>query len=94
MSNFALSRRAEEDIDGILDFIVEDDPHGALGLYEDLLRLFERLGKHPKIGRERNAIARGVRSIPTGRYVLYFEPENPVEIIRILHSAMELEDIW
>lgn len=94
MSDFALSRRAEEDIAGILDFIAEDDPYAALSFYEDLLRLFERLGEHPKIGRERNEIAHGIQSIPTSRYVVYFEQENSVEIIRALHSAMELDDIW
>lgn len=94
MSDFALSCRAVEDVEGILDYIAQDDPHAALGLYENLERLFQRLAEHPKIGHERNEIAAGIRSIPTGRYVVYFEQENPVQIVRVLHSALDLDENW
>jgi len=94
VSDYALSRRAETDIEGILDYIAQDDPVSAVAFYESLDRLFRRLADFPKIGRERNEISIGLRSIPTGRYVIYFEQENPVQIVRVLHSALELDDAW
>lgn len=94
MSDYALSRRAESDIEGILDYIALDDPVSAVAFYESLNHLFQRLADYPKIGRERNEIAVGLRSIPTGRYIVYFELENPVQIVRVLHSALELDDAW
>lgn len=92
MSNFALSRRAEEDIEGILDYIAEDDPYAALDFYNSLERLFDHLAEHPKIGHYRPEISPGIRSIPSGRYVVFFEQEDPVQIVRVLHSAVELDE--
>lgn len=94
MSDYALSHRAETDIESILDYIAQDDPVSAVAFYESLDRLFQRLADYPKIGHERNEIAIGLRSIPTGRYVVYFELENPLQIVRVLHSALELDDNW
>lgn len=94
MSNYALSLRAETDIESILDYIAQDDPIAAVAFYESLDHLFHRLADFPKIGRERNEIAIGLRSIPTGRYIVYFEQENPVQIVRVLHSTLELDDTW
>ncbi|MDP4880005.1 MAG: type II toxin-antitoxin system RelE/ParE family toxin [Opitutales bacterium] len=94
MSNYALSQRAEEDIESILDYIAEDDPQAALSFYKDLERVFRRLARHPRIGRERNEITQGIRSIPIGRYLIFFELENPVQLIRVLHSAMDLDEAW
>jgi toxin ParE1/3/4 len=92
--DYVLSRRAEDDVESILDYIAQDDPYAALGFYENLERLFKRLAEHPKIGRERSEIAAGIRSIPTGCYVVYFELENPVQIVRVLHSALNLDEDW
>lgn len=94
MSNFALSQRAEEDIESILNYIAEDDPRAVLAFYKDLERVFRRLARHPKVGRERNEIAQGIRSIPIGRYLIFFELEKPVHIIRVLHAAMDLDEAW
>lgn len=80
MSDYALSLRAETVIEGILDYIAQDDPVSAVAFYESLDRLFQRLADFPKVGRERNEITIGLRSIPTGRYIVYFEQENPVKL--------------
>ena len=94
VSDYALSHRVEADIEGILNYIAQDDPVAAVAFHKSLEHLFQRLADYPKIGRERNEIAIGLRSIPTGRYVIYFELENPVQIVRVLHSALELDDAW
>lgn len=49
----------------------------------------------PKIGKERNDLFIGLRSFPTGKYIIFYqELEIGVEIVRVLHSSRNIEQIF
>lgn len=73
-------------------YISNDNPAAA---DRQLVSLLKRvLAEMPGIGRRRDKFARGVRSIAEGDYVvLYRVKNNAVEILRVLHGAMDPERV-
>jgi toxin ParE1/3/4 len=52
---------------------------------------FLQLQRNPDLGRVRDEIRRGYRSISCGRHVIvYRETDDMIEILRILHDRMDL----
>jgi toxin ParE1/3/4 len=53
------------------------------------------LAKQPGIGRMRDELAIGLRSLPIGRYVIfYLSLADGIEIIRVLHGARDIDTIF
>jgi toxin ParE1/3/4 len=49
------------------------------------------LAARPLAGRARDELIPGLRSVPHGRYVIFYLPiEDGVEIVRLLHGARDL----
>ena len=52
---------------------------------------FVMLLHHPKLGRTRDEIRRGYRSLPIENHVIFYRiGDNDIEIVRILHQRMEI----
>ncbi len=51
---------------------------------------FTRVAAQPAIGRPRDALRDGYRSIPVGRHVVFYRIlPDWVEVVRILHESMD-----
>jgi len=86
--------RALSDLAEIWDYIADDSEERADGFVALIDARFHALAKNPKIGRRRDELAVGLRSLPVGRYVVFYTPvPDGVEIIRVLHSARDLETL-
>ncbi|MBY6240165.1 type II toxin-antitoxin system RelE/ParE family toxin [Methylosinus sp. Sm6] len=86
------SARAEEDLIEIWAYVARDDESAADRLLDRLERKTRLLGENPKIGRERNDIAVGVRSTVCGSYLLLYRIEaDHVELVRYIHMRRSLE---
>jgi toxin ParE1/3/4 len=49
----------------------------------------------PHIGRARPELAPELRSVPEGRYVMFYRPlPDGVEIVRVLHGARDLDSVF
>ena len=60
-------------------------------LYETM----ESLGRNPGSGRHREELAMGIQSFPFGRYLIFYRAlTNSVEIVRVLHGARDIENIF
>lgn len=95
MADYIISPRAEKDIDKILLFIAADNLEASLKFHERLSNRFEILAENPKIGRERPEIKQDLRSFPEGSYlILYREWAGIVAIVRVLHGARDLDEIF
>jgi len=47
------------------------------------------------MGRARVELAPGVRSLPFGRYVIFYLPlHDGIDVVRVLHSARDIEAIF
>jgi toxin ParE1/3/4 len=53
---------------------------------------FRALAEQPLMGRERRELGKGIRSIATAPYVIFYEAlVNGVMIVRVLHGARDVE---
>lgn len=57
--------------------------------------LFRKLAAMPGIGRNRPELGEGIRSFPSGNYVIFYRTvEGGIEIMRVLHGARDIEKIF
>jgi toxin ParE1/3/4 len=87
-----LSEKAIADLDEIYSYIAEDDLASADRLADEFLEKFLMLAENPFSGRSRMELGVGFRSFPHRRYiVIYILFADGIEIIRVLHSARDVE---
>lgn len=44
------------------------------------------------MGRDRNELAKDLRSFPLGRYVIFYMPDtNGITVVRVIHSARDID---
>ena len=90
----ALVRRrpaAIADIFEIWDFIAEDRVSAADRWIDLLDQQFQLLATQPMLGRTRDELGPGIRSLPFGRYLIFYlaQPDG-IDVIRILHGARDI----
>ena len=86
---------AQADLRDIHDYIAEQDPDTALDYVTRLELACENLIKMPEAGRKRDELAPSLRSLPVGRYVIFYRiTKEGVEIERVLHGARDIESIF
>lgn len=52
--------------------------------------LMRQLGIHPALGAARDDVRPGLRSLPIGSHVIWYRvAENRIEVVRLLHTAMD-----
>lgn len=84
--------QAEADILEIWDYIAEDSMAEADRWVD---RLHEKLAiwaTQPTMGRARDELAPGVRSLAFGRYVVFFESlPDGIDVVRVLHGSRDID---
>jgi toxin ParE1/3/4 len=84
--------QAAVDILDIWDFIAEDSMADAdhwVDRLDEKLRLWST---QPLIGRIRPELAPEIRSMPFGRYVVFFLPlQDGIDVVRVLHSSRDTD---
>lgn len=82
------------DLQEIEEFISRSDARAAGRLIQNLGELCMVLGRHPKIGRRREYIVPGLRTISEGNYIICYRVEKTsIEIVRVLHGAQNINEI-
>jgi len=95
MPGFVLSADADTDIDDIWDFIAQNDPEQAARFLLKLLDLFVLIASNPLMGTEKPQIHADMRQFPYGSYSIFYRPDqNGVEIMRVLHSARDIPQLF
>ena len=83
---------AEIDILDIWDFIAEDSLIEADRWVDRLDEKFALWATQPLMGRCRDELASGVRSLAFGRYVVFFFPlPDGFDIVRVLHGSRDID---
>lgn len=86
-----LSRRAKEDLLEIWEFIADHDELAADRYIDHLRDRALELLHFPEVGRARNEILSGLRSLLARNQLLFYKLERQeVQILRILHGSMDL----
>jgi len=83
---------AFEYIADIWTYIAEDSESRADAFIDSIDSKFHDLAASPHIGRSRTELLPGLSSFPFGRYIIfYFIIPGGIEIVRVLHSARDID---
>ncbi len=87
--------QALADLAEIWSYIADDNVSAAdalAGLIDDKL---QTLSRQPSMGRARPELAAELRSLPVGKYTIFYLPlSNGVQIVRVLHGARDIDAIF
>lgn len=87
--------RAADDLIELWDYIAEDSVTRADAFIDDVDAKFHLLVEQPMLGRSREELAPGLRSLPLGRYVIFYEViSDGIAIVRVLHGARDLGSLF
>ena len=94
MSRVVLARRAKADLRDIGRYIAQHNETAAKRWVQKLRRTCQStIGTFPKCGTQRDDLLPGLRCFSVGSYVIFFRGRNPVEILRIVHGAMDASQL-
>ena len=94
MSKLSFSPLAVKDLDGILEYISQDNPTAATSFVELLKEKCQLLAQFPLLGAPRNSLAKGLRVFSVSNYVIYYRLEgNSIRIERVMHGARDMDSL-
>jgi toxin ParE1/3/4 len=90
-----ISPRASEDLTEIWCYIADDSVANADAFIDKLYETMQGLSRQPGSGRHREELASGIQSFPFGRYIIFYRAvAGGIEIVRVLHGARDIENIF
>lgn len=95
MSRVEVAPRARADVDEIWTYIARRELRAAERWVRQLIKRYQMLGRQPLIGESVGELSPGLRRIPFGNYVIYYEHDgNIVRIRRVVHGARDVSQFW
>ena len=91
---YEITQKARSDLIGIWEYTYENWSHQqADKYYEILIEKIEEIASRPHIGRNYERIKVGLKGVAIKSHIVFYRIENDiVEIIRVLHQRMDLEN--
>ena len=88
----SLSRRASHDLQLIQRYSFKQWGADQARAYDTVIeRALSRLQQHPNLGRDRDDLVAGLRTLPVGRHIIYYRLSSDALIVdRILHQRMNV----
>ena len=75
-----------------MGYIAEDSVVEADRWLDRLDEKFSLWASQPMMGRGRDELAPGIRSLVFGRYVVFFEPlRDGIDVVRVLHGSRDID---
>ena len=88
MRRVTFSDSAINDLSAILEYLEQYSPSYAEKLAEDIDRRTEQLALLPRLGRARDDLIAGLRSVAIDQYLVFYTfNDTEVSVIRIFHGA-------
>ena len=92
MARITRRPEAETDVIDLWGFIAEDSIAEADRWVDRLDERLQLWATQPMIGRARDELAPGIRSMAFGRYVVFFAPiRDGIDIVRVLHGSRDID---
>lgn len=96
MPSIVIRPKAISDLADIWAYIAEDSPRQA-DAFAARINPDLQLLRQPNLGRPRTELLDGLRSMPVGRYVIFYisrvRPRG-IEVVRVLHGARDLRPLF
>ena len=90
-----LAQQAKDDLVEIWLYIAADSPSAADKFIDYVHEQCGKLCSSPEIGRKRNELLPGIRSLPVKRYLVFYRvTSSTIEIARILSGYRDLETLF
>lgn len=91
-----LSEDAARDLDDAWDYIAhEESVSVADGILREIGKTYGLLSAWPLLGRKRDKLSPGIRSLPVNPYIIFYRiTEDVVRIVRILHQSRDTDLVF
>jgi toxin ParE1/3/4 len=96
MPSIVIRPKALADLADIWAHIAEDSLHQADAFAARVNSEFQLLARQPNLGRARPELLPNLRSMPVGRYIIFYiaRPRlRGIDIVRVLHGARDLKPL-
>ena len=94
MPRIIRTHQAREDLLDIWSYIARDNLTAADKLVRKIDEVLRLLSSQPKLGSPQDKYRTGLRCMPVGSYLIFYEPTSDgIRVIRVLHGARRLEDL-
>lgn len=95
-AKFSLTESAVQDIEEIADYLAQQSNFDrAEQFVQKFNEQFSRIAQFPGLGRQRNEISPGIRSLPIDTYLLlYIATGANVEILRVVSGFRDLSGLF
>lgn len=92
MIRITFTEQAAQDLEDIYEYIARDNIAAADNHRARLRKRWETLFDQPRIGRKRDEVRTGYRSVTEGDYVILYRlaGESELEIVRVVHGMRDL----
>lgn len=92
---YRIAKRAQTDLTDIMDYTFERWGLQQVALYQrDMVARMEALCDYPHLGRARDDLAAGVRSLLSGQHSLFYRIDpNEIVILAVMHQSADLSDV-
>lgn len=89
---YILSLEADKDLEDIFDFTTDKfGQEQAITYLDGLENALQGLSANPKLGRERNEIRKGLRSLNKESHVVFYRIlKDHIRVVRILHTSRDI----
>lgn len=95
MARFTRTAQAEEDLIEIWTYVAADNMDAADRLLDRFDDVCGQLAENPRMAPLREDLTKELRAFVVGRYLLlYRERSFGVEIVRVVHGARHLPDLF
>ncbi len=97
MKRLCLSKLAELDLDEVWYEIAKRSGSILIadGVIDSIERGFKAIRLHPEVGRKREDIDSGVRSLSMEKYIVYYrESGRSIEVSRVIHGMRDQKTVY
>ena len=95
MAKYEMTNKAVADLNSIWDYTVETWSESQADKYYDMLIDFcQVIADNPELGKNYDGIKSDLYGIKANRHIIFYRKriDQPIEITRILHGQMDLEN--
>jgi len=83
---------AETDLEEIWWYIAQDNPDAADRFLDKIEERCLTLAQFPSMGISRDELHPGLRSLPVGKYLIFYIPlDGGIEVVRVLSGMMDID---
>ena len=95
MARVVRTEQAQADLEEILDYLDEHSPDAADRFADMFKEKTEAVARMPEMGRAREELAPGLRSLNAGNYLIFYRPaDDGIQVIRIAHGSRDLPSLF